>query len=587
MSNCEGFAGYVGAAAGEPALVFEIEGLPARSRPAEMTDASGGVVTDWARTSDLCLAVHGQLFNVDEIARQFELPLALPPAQVLAAAWRRWGAALLQRLDGVFALVLVNGNQVLFYRDQSSLARLYVRVSADARYVEFATHLAAMVKQANPPLRLARRSLHEYLRFLDIAAPNTVYDGVIAVEAGRPCHWTPGSSVRGPAPNVEPQTWHRNPDFDCAVSQLEELLTHSVRRRLDGAYRPAAFLSGGVDSTLLCLLAARERPDLTTVTVGFDDPSFDESPIAASIAAHLGLKHQVLRFSRAQYLDAFDRLVRNLEQPMADPAMLATVLSFEYCAGHFDAVLDGTGADEAVGAMPPRHVRLAVQYGSLLPTTLRLGLGRLLKTTPSLSAYAPLVDFEHPADPMIRWHGFGRTEIEDLCGETVSFESTQFYRTFARFPRGAHFERYSALLDTMPCDRLGQATLLTGVLPRYPFNEPRTLRFLQHLPQEYRHMRGNPKRILRALLARHLPTKLWDVPKHGFDFPLQPFLAGDDYALVRRHLGTGQWCAAFGLNPSRVTDLANRFIAGDHRLRFRVWALVVLAAWLEDHAPFK
>jgi len=294
-----------------------------------------------------------------------------------------------------------------------------------------------------------------------------------------------------------------------------------------------------------------------------------------------------LRFSRNQYLAAFERLARHLEQPIADPATPATLLAFDHCRERFDAVLDGTGADEAAGAMPPRHVRLAVEYGSLLPPGLRRGLVRAMRAVPGVSGYTPILDFEHPSDTMIRWRGFTRPEIEALCGEPVSFADTAFYRAFARFPRGAHFERYSALLDTMPSDRLSQSALITGMRVRYPFFDAETNRFLRQLRTDWRWLPEQPKRILRALLARYVPSQIWDAPKHGFDFPLQQFLAADDHALVRRYLLQGRWLDRRLLQPDGVRSYARRFMAGDLRLAFRVWALVMLGAWLEQHEELR
>ena len=173
--------------------------------------------------------------------------------------------------------------------------------------------------------------------------------------------------------------------------------------------------------------------------------------------------------------------------------------------------------------MPPRHVRLAVGYASLLPPALRAALVRAAcAPCPASRATRPILDFEHPADTMIRWRGFTRPEIEALCGEPVSFAHTQFYRTFARFPRSAHFERYSALLNAMPCDRLNQATLISGAARCATRSATReTDRFIRQLRTDCRYLPGQPKRILRALLARYVPREIWDVPKHGFNFPLQ------------------------------------------------------------------
>jgi asparagine synthase (glutamine-hydrolysing) len=360
-----------------------------------------------------------------------------------------------------------------------------------------------------------------------------------------------------------------------------------VQTRLEGTLRPAAFLSGGVDSSLLCAIAGRQRPNLTAITVGFDGAAYDEAPIAQRIATRLGILHEVVRFSHDDYLSAFEALSQHQEQPMADPATPATLLAYGHCHRQFDVVLDGMGADESVGAMPPRHVRLAVGYASLIPTGARAALTRLLHTVRSLSGYTPILDFEHPADTMIRWRGFSRPEIEALCGEPVSFADTAFYRAFAGFPRHAHYQRYTALLNAMPCERLNQATLLTGARVRYPFWDRETDRFIRQLPTGFRYLPEEHKRILRAVLARYLPRNIWDIPKHSFDFPLSEFLSADDFRLVRRHLDPDFWRQTGLLSGERIWPYAQRFMAGDQSLKFRIWALVVLGAWLEKHGELR
>jgi asparagine synthase (glutamine-hydrolysing) len=184
---------------------------------------------------------------------------------------------------------------------------------------------------------------------------------------------------------------------------------------------------------------------------------------------------------------------------------------------------------------------------------------------------------------MIRWHGFSQAEIETLCGKPVSLEHTHFYQTFARFPRSAHFERSTALLDAMPGDRLHQAAAISGLRVRYPFWDISVDRFIRSLPPDYRYQPTEPKRILRSLLARHVPRNLWDIPKHGFDFPLVEFLRAEDFQLVRCYLLQGHWEKWQILAPARVAEYGHRFMAGETRLMFRVWALVVLAVWLESH----
>jgi len=188
---------------------------------------------------------------------------------------------------------------------------------------------------------------------------------------------------------------------------------------------------------------------------------------------------------------------------------------------------------------------------------------------------------------MIRWHGFNRREVEALCGEPVSFADTTFYRTFERFGRREHLDRYSAVMATLPSERLIQAERLTGLRLRYPFADRATAALLRHLPPHHRHTEQEPKRVLRALLARHVPRALWDSPKRGFTFPLHAFLAGDDFALVRRHVLCGRWLDRGVLKPDVVWRYAQAYIGGDERLVFRVWALTMLGAWLDAHEDLK
>lgn len=528
------------------------------------------------------VSIQGDIFNAEALRVELGLPLGASISTVVQAAWQRWSFQSLTRLNGVFAVAVTVGPDLFLYRDASGVQGLYFSVSP-GNDLSFATELMKLSHQNSQHcLRCARPSIHEYLRFLDVTAPNTILQDAHAVEPGQVVHRSSQEIKKWPVPAATP-TGAAPTDFPAAVNGLEDKLESAVALRLACAKRPAAFLSGGIDSSLICAIASRRSQETTALTVGFDDTRFDEAPIAARIAAHLGMRHQILRFSRQDYLHAFERLSERMDQPMADPATMATVLAFDHCRENFDVVLDGMGADEAVGAMPPRHVRLAVGYASLLPRWARGGMVSAMRQLPGLARYTPILDFEHPADTMIRWRGFTRTEIEELCGEPVSFKHTQFYRTFERFPRQAHFERYSALTNAMPCDRLGQAALVTGFQARYPFFDRDVDAFIRQLRTDWRHLPWQPKRILRELLARYVPPGLWDGPKHGFNFPLHSFMSGDRFSLVHEHVLQGRWLKRGLLRPQVVQRYARQYIAGDQQLMFRVWALVVLGAWLDAH----
>lgn len=523
----------------------------------------------------------GEFQNHASIAAALGLHTDSSTQEVLLAAWRKWGAGVFSRIDGVCAVAIFDGSELVLYRDVSGLVDLYFQ-GPTAGCLSFSTELEALMQMTGTPRRLAPRALHEYLRFGDIAGPHTIWQQAVALPAGNCLRWS-GDLARAAQVTDRPGPDISRLSFDDAVDALDARLQQSVTARLQGAQRPAVFLSGGIDSSLLCALAAKFRPDVTAVTVGFDGTEHDETPVAQAVARHLGIRHEVLRFSQDQYASAFERLARDMTQPMADPATVPTLLALDHCGSHYDAVLDGTGADESVGLMPPRHVRLATRYVALAPRAVRAVIARALRRHPRLARFAVMAEFEHPAELLIRWNGFGRTEIEALTGDPVSFADTLFFRTFESHRWRSHADSGRALLNAMPCDRLPQAMIASGADLRFPFWSAEVAPFVSALPASHRHTPTRPKRVLRSLLGKYVPRDLWDLPKHGFDFPLGKFLADSDFRVARQHLESDRWQH----NPCVKADASlaylHRLIAGDRSVTFRVWLLVALAAWLEAH----
>lgn len=525
------------------------------------------------RADGLCGLVAGDLF---------EAP-AEPPEDLIAAAFRRDGPAALVRLNGQFAVYLWDSGEqeLLLFRDASSTRAIYY-AALPAGGLVFADNLDLLVGGPLVEKRLSRPSLHEYLRFLDVSAPNTIYAGVYSTE--------PGGLVRASAARIHleetrcgspPNPSHTLPG---AADELEALLTRAVAARMDPAGTTVTFLSGGVDSSLVCSLAAQTDPQaIEAVTVGFEETGFDESRVAVGVARHLGVRHRVLSFPIDTYRDAFEELTAAIDLPFADPAGVPSLIAFRIAREIGDTALDGTGADTLFGVMPARHQRLAVQYATLLSPPLRRTVTRVMKAVPGLREYAPLVDFDDAEEVLIRWRGFRRSELEELCGEPVSLEHTRFYRLFRRYPRDAHLQRYSTLLGNLPDDRIHQAAAITGLTVRFPYFDPAVTEWVEHLDMDLRYHPLESKRVLKAVLARRVPRALWDFPKHGFDFPFVELMAADDCALVRQYLHPERTAAWGLLDQKRLDALVAGFIAGERGTTFRIWALVVLYAWLENH----
>lgn len=492
----------------------------------------------------------------------------------------------LPQLDGRFCVLLHDpgDDRLVLYRDASAAMFLFYRV-LDSGALVCSSDLDRIVTCPGSSAAIGRRGLHEYLRMLDISTPNTLYDGVHSPEPGRvlmldalgnPSHPPAGASAGGAAAEA---TGASSPE-----DRIEQLLRSAVAKRLPDDGPILSFLSGGIDSALVTAAAAELAPGrVTAYTVGFEESGFDETPIAAAIASHLGLPHRILRLPLAAYRDAFDELARITAYPIADPAAIPTLIAYRDAQRIAPFALDGTGAEVCVGVTPPRYQRIAVEYAALLPRWARRLGTRILGALGPLAEYRPLLDFHDPEEVLIHWRGWRVPEVARLCGEPVSLAHTRFYQTFAQFGRGEHVERYTALLNTIPDDRIHEINRLLGFELRFPFFDPELAEAIAALPLELRDPPEDPKRILRRLLARRVPREIWDLPKHGFDFPFARFMDLNDHALIRDTL-PDERVRAFGLiNADLVADTIARYRAGDRSLSFRVWSLVILFAWLEHH----
>ena len=478
------------------------------------------------------------------------------------------------------------GRRLCLFRDDSASQDLYYRILPGGG-IAFSDDLDLLVTSPGGTPRISRRGLHEYLRLLDISTPNTLYDEVwspepgveLIVEAGRAPRATPRLP---PPPPPVPQ------GLEEAAAELDRRLDDAVRARLPATGTIIAFLSGGVDSALIAALAAAAAPGrVLAYTLGFEDSACDEAPIAARIAAHLGLPHRVLRPTMAEYRAAFADWTAAISHPFADPAALPTLLAFRDARRLGAVALDGTGADELIGLLPAPHRRKAVWIGALVPRPLRRTAAHLCAAIGPLAGLRPLVEFDDPQEFLMRWRGWPCRELARLCGEPVSLAHTRFYRLYRGFRPGEHFERYSRLMASMPDDRIHEACRLTGLQVRFPFSDARVSAFVHALPLAMRAAPDEPKPVLKVALARHVPRELWDQPKHGFDFPLADFLTLGDHALTRHYLSPERMraldSAGAGVDARVVADTLGRLSAGERKLAPRVWALTVLSAWIQNH----
>jgi asparagine synthase (glutamine-hydrolysing) len=505
------------------------------------------------------------------------------PASSLLTAYQREGERVFDRLDGSFSLVFWDGERKKLYlcRDDYGTKLLYYHHDGKGKFV-FSDDLNELLKVTGRR-GISREALVEFLRFLDISPPYTIHDGVFFLEPERVLKVdVAGVELRDKeeCQGILPEEALDSPD---ASEYFERIFRESITRKIEGKGKIGAFLSGGIDSSLVCAVSAGLRNDLKAFTVGFADAEFDESKVAGNVAKYLGLDHQVLVFTQDQDYAAFHEFVSKIPSPFADPAIIPTFQCFRSIADQVDLVLDGTGADTLIGIMPARHIHFILNCSRHIPRRLRNAIAKVLNFSKSTARHSDLFSFDDAAELLIRWKGWTREEISHLCKDPRDLSHTMFYRIYNGNWDKDPYALYSMLMGALPDDRIHQSSSLFGPVASFPFFDRTVQAYVRQLPFNCKYGAGGSKLLFRQVLGRYVPPEIWDVPKHGFDYPFERLLQYRGHKLVKSYLSSG----SLGLHDffdERVVDrYAARFMSGDLSVKFKVWGLVLFQAWYENY----
>lgn len=482
--------------------------------------------------------------------------------EVMLAGFSEWGLEpTLRRLTGMFALAAWDRGQrrLCLARDRAGEKPLYYGWTSGVFL--FGSELKALRAHPQWQARLDHEALASFIRHNYIPAPRSIYRGIYKLPPGAllildgehlrsranpepKCYWSLWTAAQrglaSPFPGSEAE----------AAEQLAYLLADSVKRQMVADVPVGAFLSGGIDSSLIvAFMQAANRRRVRTFSVGFVERGHDEAPYARAVAGHLGTQHTELYVQAAMLPQTVPRLSTIYDEPFADTSHLPTLLLSELARKHVTVCLTGDGGDELFGGygIYTRAERIG-NLLKLIPGPLRSGLGLGLEGVARAGLSLP------------RWrggppHGWERMlRLSELLRAGDDQAVYRFQISSCRHPeqwlagipaepgaeiRNPHWRSLPGLLQRMmfwdfqqylPDEvlaKVDRASMSVSLETRIPLLDHRIIEFAWSLPVAFRRQRGQSKRILRQLLRRHLPPRLFDRPKQGFAAPVEDWIRGD------------------------------------------------------------
>jgi asparagine synthase (glutamine-hydrolysing) len=486
--------------------------------------------------------------------------------EVILAAFDYWGVeAAVSRFVGMFAFALWDRRERELWlgRDRLGIKPLYYGW-VDGSFV-FASEVRALHLFPGFTAEVDRESLALFLRQGCVPAPRSIFEGIGKLPAGHLLRLPPRRVDGGLGEPVQHTFWSvgaavergiHHPflgNEEDATDQLEALLGEAVALRLAADVPLGAFLSGGIDSSLVvALMQARSCRPVKTFTIASSDPRYDESNHAAEVARRLGTEHRALNVSVQEALTVVPDLAEIYDEPFADSSQLPTLLVSRLARQEVTVALTGDGGDE-VFAGYIRHVWGPYLWQRLrfLPRPVRAAAAGLLASRGG-GMLARIVNFMPPA---LRFR-LPNEKIKKLAEVFVAASAAELYerltspRSGERFladakrqlsspwsapercPSGADLVQQYCALDLQGyladdiLTKVDRATMSVGLEARVPLLDHRVVEFALSLPAGFKVRGGEGKWLLRQVAQRYLPAPLLNRPKTGFAIPVADWLRG-------------------------------------------------------------
>lgn len=539
------------------------------------------------------LSFNGEILNFRELGRQLGLPRPTSDTEVLLHAWGRWGTSALPRLRGQFAFAVHDTvtAQTWLARDRTGILPLHYVL--EPALLAFASEVKALLPALPAGPRLDASALPAYLTHRSVPAPRTLFQGVRKVPPGCVLH------VDADARETVQRYWEPprpGTVLDLtpaeAVLTVDERLRQAVRESLVADVPVGAYLSGGLDSSLVVALAAREvaPAPVATFTAGFDDPRVDERPYARHVSRLLGTDHVEVPVRAADFEQLWPLLTWHRDAPVSEPADVAVFRLAQAARERVTVVLSGEGADELFAGYPKYRFAGLTVHAGLLPDRLRAGLVEPLQSAlpPRAERLRILLRAQLGATPAARaaaWFApFTPAECAALLGTPPEEPERIDYRDGVDLL--ARTDLASWLPDNL-LERGDRMSMAASLELRPPFLHPAVVDTALALDGALRVRHGRTKWVLKQVAERYLPPEIAHRPKVGFRVPLDTWFRGDLRDLTHDLLLGPDSFVLSTMDPVRVRRLVRDHESGRRAEQIRLWTLLSLEVWARTflHSP--
>lgn len=587
-----------------------------------------------SRQGRYVLVFNGEIYNHLELRRSLDEagPVSVwrghSDTETLLAAFEAWGIErTLKAAVGMFAFAAWDRAErsLTLGRDRLGEKPIYYGYSGGAFL--FGSELKALSAYPSFSAHVDRTALALFMRHNYVPAPYSIYEGIRKLPPGSLLTLSGTDAARRHIPPTRTYWSARDAAINGqaarftgtaneARTELERLLIQSVRGQKVADVPLGAFLSGGVDSSMVVALMQRStNQPAKTFTIGFHEAGYNEAEYARAVAKHLGTEHTELYVTSAEALAVIPRIPQLYDEPFADSSQIPTFLVSELARKHVTVSLSGDGGDELFGGysryiwagdlwrkigwmpqslrsvmalllttLPPESwTEIFQRLGGFLPKPLRQSNAgdKIHKVADILSSRSP---DEIYYDLISHWKSPADLVVSGVEGPTAVTARSEW-------PTLKHFEdrmMYLDLVSYLPDDilaKVDRAAMGVSLETRVPFLDHRVVEFALSLPLAMKIRAGRGKTILREVLYQYVPESLIERPKMGFGVPIAEWLRGPLKDWAEDLIDASRLSREGFIRPEPVRKKWAEHLSGGRNWGYPIWDILMFQAWLaHSHA---
>ncbi|CAA9203393.1 asparagine synthase (glutamine-hydrolyzing) [Flavobacterium collinsii] len=537
------------------------------------------------------IVFNGEIYNFGDIKSELEFLGykfdTTGDTEVLLKGYKEWGKAVVSKLNGMFAFAIYNkiDRTIFCARDRFGVKPFYY--SWNNEQFEICSQLRPICENRE----LNQEAVSMYLDCTYIPSPFTIYKDVFKLPPGKTLEINLNSQTLEIS-----EYWNldtpvsSNLSYDQAKSKLHDLLKDAVKIRLQSDVPFGSFLSGGIDSALISGIAAKvSKEQVKTFSIGFEDPKYDESKIAAQYAEIINSKHKETICKAEDILEMIPKLIQVYDEPFGDSSALPSLLLNKVTKQYVTMALSGDGGDESF--LGYNHFDWVAKFKHLIKTPfgIRIIASKMLWSNVLKSKTEPIKRILNI-----------KSKNEFIAGIFVGYNSIVKKRNLDWLSHYSGYKFWSKDLFQSTADlniklwlendsnvKVDRASMAYSVEVRSPFLDYRIVEFARTLPISYRYQKGKKKRILRDILKEYIPEEIFDQPKKGFAVPIGTWIREELREEFESNLSDDFLNHVPNLNVPKFKKMFQDHLASKADYSSYIWRVYVLSKWYQEFGFYK